>query len=116
MKAPLVIFTIAVALFALVAGCSPKQDAAHSSMDPVAGRFQLLHAVVESGSDKESVLFKIDTFTGETWRYTQMMFKLTNGTPVGCGGWSPIGDYGAAYDRLTKTVGQPDQASSEKRQ
>ena len=69
------------------------------------GRYQLLNAVVEVGGQKESVLFKIDTVTGNTWRYNQLMLTTTNGVPLGCDGWNTIGDYAKNYDRLTKSLG-----------
>ncbi len=68
------------------------------------GRFQLLNAVVGFGDHKESVLFKIDTVTGNAWRYRDVSFTTTNGVPVGCDGWDAIGDYSENMDRLMKAV------------
>ena len=68
------------------------------------GRFQLLNAVVGVGDRKVSVLFKIDTVTGNTWRYREVSFTTTNGVPVGCDGWSSIGIYDENYDRLMKSL------------
>ena len=69
------------------------------------GRFQLLNVVVEEGGVKESVLFKIDTVTGNTWRYRQVSFTTINGVPVGCDGWDPvIGDYSENFNRLMKSI------------
>ena len=100
MKAISALFIVAVATLALAGGSSTNQNTPLLPTGTAVGRFQLLNAVVEVNSEKESVLFKIDTVTGETWRYDQVRFKTTNGVPVGCYGWSSIGNYDENFNRL----------------
>jgi hypothetical protein len=75
-----------------------------------AGRYQIIAVNIPFGEGKsEQTVFKIDTTTGETWRYMSAQLQIPEDKRLypqvisaSAEGWVPIGEFRKAFDQAVK--------------